>query len=538
MRHLLPLLALPLLSFGEVPNDILRFTNGDQLHGSYEGISENGSILWAREDIKEQLALKTERVRHIILQGASPQADPAAHSFLTLKNGDQIPGQVLSLNDKIVTIQSTAVGEITLPFQAVSSICPNPFGGKLLYAGPFSPDGWETPAPRQAEERNNAKIELKATTDEAAVGNADGEEKAKEKKETPAWQHNGCAWYHLAGPQPLIRKNCLSNSASIRFRMAWRERLTANIVLHADFMEAPKGKNPENEDKKPAKGKQPAVLFNGAPQNQSLSFGNALVLNLYQTYFSLTRCGYDTTGAPITQRMAHTQSNVQLPDAGEATIEIRSDRNKGLLMLFINGQYAAQWEELDPLLPEGEKPDENANLPLGKGFAIQATNGNNPLRLSDMVIIEWNGIKDSAYSLSNEQRDIILLSNGTDRYSGQVTAIKNNIAFFKNTYSELQIPLAEISEIVFAKKAQTTPADAKEGTVTACFYPTGKISGLPLPSARDFLEINHSSAAKLRIDLSNAIALEFSDDNKFLEAMDKNNEKKLVPDTDPNNEDE
>ncbi|NDC79181.1 MAG: hypothetical protein EBZ67_15115 [Chitinophagia bacterium] len=110
----------------------------------------------------------------------------------------------------------------------------------------------------------------------------------------------------------------------------------------------------------------------------------------------MTRCGYDTTGTPIAQRMAHTQSNVQLPDSGEATIEIRSDRNKGLLMLFINGQYAAQWEELDPLLHNGEKADDNANMPLGNGFAIQATNGNTPLRLSDMVIIEWNGIKDSA----------------------------------------------------------------------------------------------------------------------------------------------
>jgi LacI family transcriptional regulator len=67
---------------------------------------------------------------------------------------------------------------------------------------------------------------------------------------------------------------------------------------------------------------------------------------------------------------------------------------------------------------------------------------------------------------------------------------------------------------------------------TACFYPTGKISGLPLPSAKKILEINHSSAAKLRVDLSNAIALEFSDENPFLEAMDNNNEKKLLPDAD------
>jgi hypothetical protein len=533
MRYLISLLALPLLSYGEAPKDILRFTNGDQLHGTYEGISENGSILWSRQDIKEPLVLKPDSVRHIILQGASQQTDANAYSYVTLKNGDQIPGRVLNLSEKSVTIQSTAVGEITVPFEAVSAICPNPFGGKLLYAGPFSPDGWEIAPPRQAEDGNNGKAEVKAAPDADADAKAEDKVKPKEKKETPAWQHNGCAWYHLAGPQPLIRKNCLSNSTSIRFRIAWRERLTANIVLHADFMEAPKDKNNEAEGaNKPVKGKQPMAFINGLQQNQSVSFGNALVLNLYQTYFSMTRCGYDATGTPIAQRMAHTQSNVQLPDSGEATIEIRSDRNKGLLMLFINGQYAAQWEELDPLLHNGEKADDNANMPLGNGFAIQSTNGNTPLRLSDMVIIEWNGIKDSAYSMSNEHRDIVLLSNGTDRYSGQVVSVKNNIAFFKTAYSELQIPLAEISEIVFAKKEQTAPEEAKEGTVTACFYPTGKISGLPLPSAKKILEINHSSAAKLRVDLSNAIALEFSDENPFLEAMDNNNEKKLLPDAD------
>jgi len=186
MRYFISLLALPLLPFGEVPKDILRFTNGDQLHGSYEGISENGSILWSREDLKEPLVLKPESVRHIILQGASTQTNPVAYSYVTLKNGDQIPGQVLSLDDKSVSIQSTAVGEITVRLQAVSAICPNPFGDKLLYAGPFTPDGWEIPAARQAEEGNSAKVEVKPAPDEAAEAKAADKEKTKEKKEPPA----------------------------------------------------------------------------------------------------------------------------------------------------------------------------------------------------------------------------------------------------------------------------------------------------------------------------------------------------------------
>lgn len=524
-RSLLSLLALSTIAHA-APDDILRFTNGDQLHGKYQGIGNGNVILWTRPDLDAQLSLKSENVRHIILRGAVPAADPSSYAFVTLLNGDQIPGEVLSCDEKITRIRSSVVGEIDLPSENISAIHPNPFGGKIQYAGPFSNDGWEVYRPEDRDPKARAK---KQEAKPAEEEDQKKDVKPEEKKEEFSWQHSGSSWYHVKGMHVLARKNCLGESTLMRFRLSWRERLNVNIALNADFATPPEPKKEEQDDGKKAgaAARQPMMFFNGMPSNHTLSFGNALVLSIYQTYFSLTRCGYDGNGQVVNQRMLQTQTGVQLPESGEATIEVRCNRAKGLLMLFVNGQYAAQWEDIESLKPATEKDDEAAIAPLGHGFAIQC---NNPLRLSEFVISEWSGIKDSAYSLSHETRDIILLSNGTDRYSGEITAIKENKAYFKNSYSELEIPLTEISEIVFAKKPQAESKEPAEDTITARFYPTGKISGQPQASESGKLKLTHPLARQLEVRLENAVSLEFSDDNPFLEIMEHHQDLPPTPD--------
>ena len=132
--------------------------------------------------------------------------------------------------------------------------------------------------------------------------------------------------------------------------------------------------------------------------------------------------------------------------------------------------------------------------------------------------------------MNNEHRDIVLLTNGTDRYSGDVVGINNGKLHFKSAYSELDIPLQEISEISFAKKAEQEKSEAPQNTVTARFYPVGKISGVMQVSDRKTLNIQHATASKIAIDLSTSISLEFSDENPFLEALDEKEKEDLVPD--------
>jgi len=539
--------------------DLLRFSNGDQLHGSFLGISENQAISWKRDDLGEAMTLKTENIRHIILQNNTPQQAPSDFAYVSLNNGDQIPGQVVSVDENNVQIESQTVGNISMPISAIASICPNPFGGKLLYVGPFSPDQWEVANYKGATPRSNqGQVEVrvlgggaganikpaqlqqllqgaKGQLPDAAKEAPKKDEKKdaiKEEKPEPSWKHLGSAWYHLKGLDPLTRKDCMTERTLLRFRLAWRDRLSANIAFHADFAKPPAPEEKDDDKKNGDKPRNAGIqLFNNSSQIQAASFGNSLVLNLYQTYFSLSRCGYDAEGNPFSQPLTRGQSNVQLPDTGEATIEIRSDRSKGLIMLFIDGKYAAQWEqvELEEQSDEAEDPDAPKQAPLGNGFAIQSQNSSAPLRLSDVVIAEWNGIQDSAYSMNHEERDIVLLANGTDRYSGKISRIENGIAYLKSTLSDLEIPLTDIAEIVFAKKTDSSPEEAAVGNVTVRFYPIGKISGMPIKSTKTQLDITHPTAKNLSIRLDRAIALEFNDDSPFLEVMDEQADNAEMP---------
>src|SRR6478672_5120892 len=45
------------------PSDLLRFTNGDQLHGSFLGMKAGPQAVWQRDDLTAPVDFKTSRLR-------------------------------------------------------------------------------------------------------------------------------------------------------------------------------------------------------------------------------------------------------------------------------------------------------------------------------------------------------------------------------------------------------------------------------------------------------------------------------------------
>ena len=70
------------------PPDLLRFTNGDQLHGTFEGIREGPRAIWQRDDVTAPVDFKTEQLRHVVLRGGRPLKSLASLSHLALVNGE------------------------------------------------------------------------------------------------------------------------------------------------------------------------------------------------------------------------------------------------------------------------------------------------------------------------------------------------------------------------------------------------------------------------------------------------------------------
>ncbi len=149
--------------------DLLRFTNGDIMHGNFAGLK--GGILWNRPDIDEPIRFELKHLRHVVFDGGNNSPAQPKSPFVSLVNGDEIPGKIISLDEKALVIDSPLTGQITIPRDQLKTLNPNPFGGQLHYAGPFSSDQW---------------VMIDAETEEVTEPEEkEAEEKKKEDEEKP-----------------------------------------------------------------------------------------------------------------------------------------------------------------------------------------------------------------------------------------------------------------------------------------------------------------------------------------------------------------
>jgi hypothetical protein len=131
--HLLAflLLAAPALLHAAPPAprpDLLRFENGDQLHGSFQGLKEGLLAVWQREDLTVPSEFKTEKIQKVILRGARPLKSSGALAHVALVNGDRLPGTLVGLDESTITVETPFAGVLKLPRNAVGMVAPAPLG--------------------------------------------------------------------------------------------------------------------------------------------------------------------------------------------------------------------------------------------------------------------------------------------------------------------------------------------------------------------------------------------------------------------------
>lgn len=485
-RHAIALLAALLpLHAGE--SDLLRFTNGDQLQGSFEGLGGSGRIVWNRPDVAQPMEFQRDKVRQVVLKGGHPLPLATDSSHVSLVNGDRIPGRVVGADADTVTLETTVGGTVNLPREAVAVFSPNPFGGRLLYAGPFDERRWKI-----------AGAEPSGAPDETA----------EDEENKPVWSHSGAAWYYRQGNDALVLDAGLPDRALVRFKMAWRSTPNIAFAFHADLAR-PEPKNADAEEKEAARRQ-----FFGGPQAFARYFGSCYVATFQPGYNNLYRCSFDEDGQPRSERIRSSNTQIRINTTGESVFEVRCDRRSGLVALYIDGEMAVQWNTRD----------ENAESPVysapGGAIGFQIMGSSTPTRISDIVVAEWNGMTDSARSMDSEDFDIVLLGNGTDRFSGRVTAIQDGHLELDGKYAGLKVPLAEVAEVHFAKASRRKPEEPPASEVVVHFQPVGRISGNPVSSTKTRLKIDSPLAGSLDIDLSPAVLIEFQSAGGFLDAWD------------------
>lgn len=470
--------------------DMLRFRNGDQLHGSFSGISENSSIQWKRKDVGGGVEFNPSELRQIVLRGGRPAVSLRGLSHIGTVNGDRIPGTVRELDAKRILVETEFAGMLEIPRDRVGLIAPSPLGGRVLYNGPFAADDWTM----------------------VSTGHPDGVPVAKEgedeKSREPVWQFSNSAWYwqNQNIGTALVKKSGIPDRAVIRFDLAWKNRLSMAIAFHADFIH-PKAKG----------GEQAPQGMVGAGQPTSLPglFGKSYVLHLYSNYVMLYRTAFDEEGRPRPEQVGSNNTNVRMGDSGNASVELRCNRRTGEIVLFINGEFVAQWSELTS---EGDLANGYAGPGDGMGFVVQAEDS--PVRISEIVIAEWNGMPDAARSLQVDDSDIVLLSNGTDRLAGTVTGIHGGTLTLEGRWGVFEFPMEEVAEVRFAKSRLKEHGEMSAEPLVVRLHPIGRISGKTLGGDGKTIRFLNNAAGEMDINLDSAVMLEFEPSGSFLDDWD------------------
>lgn len=474
----------------ETKDDLLSFVNGDQLHGTFGGIAPDSTLIWKRDDVGGEVNFKRAELRRVVLRSGEPLVALRSFSHIGLTNGDRIPGTIRELDGKRVIIDTEFAGVMEFPRERVGLLAPSPMGGRVLYHGPFDPGQWEMTDPKHPE------------------GIPAPQGKGEKQDGIPRWKHAGSAWYwqNEEAGTALVRKSGMPDRAILQFEIAWKDRLSLAIGFHADF------RKPADADQEDERG---AILPNGTSSvSLPALFGEGYVLQLHSSYVMLYRTSFDEEGNARLDRLQTSNSTLRLGDSGKASVEIRCNRISGEIALFVDGEFVTQWGEVGNVAGNA-----NGYAGKGEGFGFVTQSEGSSVRISEILLAEWNGMPDSARSLQVDDADIVLLANGTDRFSGTVTGLHDGMLKLEGRFGDFEFPLEEVAEVRFAKSRLAEAEDSSE-EIRLRLHPLGRISGKPLGGDGNSLRMRNAWAGEIEAALGSAIMLEFRESDSFLDDWD------------------
>ena len=132
--------SLALASAAEEVKSSVRFSNNDRLSGSMESLSPE-RLVWNSPILEKPTAFFLKNVLDLTFAAEQPEIKARHEAAVTLTRGDLLRGQLVSVTDDLVELDTWYAGRLKIhrPMVADIRIAERP---DLVYRGPTGLDGW------------------------------------------------------------------------------------------------------------------------------------------------------------------------------------------------------------------------------------------------------------------------------------------------------------------------------------------------------------------------------------------------------------
>ncbi len=416
------LTALPLPAQPAV--DVFQLLDGSTLHGALEAIDPVKGIRWKHPAAGAAIEFLPRNAHQIrFAQVAPPPAQASAHHTCRFRfiNGDELTGNLLSLDAQHIELETWFAGKLRAPRAGVQSLAFIAKGFATIYDGPNGVEGWTTgPAPN-------------------------------------AWQFRDGTLTGAANAF-MGRDLKLPAQSRVEFEVGAPSGMQFYLCLYTDATER----------------------FNFVSSGYQFQFGPGYAnLMRGQGQFGMQHLGQARIPPPSPDRPLRIEIRADLL-VGALTLLV-----DGSVIQQWNDPNAAKpiVPAVDPKLPptvaDAVRDAARARGPLLPGTGLSFFMLNGGIQLSAVKVSAWDGRPiEPEQVATNFTGHLVRLAN-QDRAVGEVRTIRDGKLTLAATAGSLEIPLTRITQVVLAPAAP--PATNRPAGETHARLSSGETVALTQP---------------------------------------------------------
>jgi hypothetical protein len=197
MPHpVLPILLAMAAAAAAAPESTVRFANNDVLTGTPKSLAPD-LLVWKSPLLEEPASFHLGKVLELSLPASQPDKPADHEAVVTLTNGDSIRGQLASVDDETVALDTWFAGRLNFKRVMVTDVKIEE-KTDFLYRGPTGIAGWI------------------------------------QSKESPAWTYDRAA-FRSSATGGIAREDLLSDECVISFDVAWKaDSIRMRVILFSD----------------------------------------------------------------------------------------------------------------------------------------------------------------------------------------------------------------------------------------------------------------------------------------------------------------